>query len=156
MSMCIVQNDSIVGWRVHPAMLYDGKENSGICLEYILNIHGIFLNHASNWIYWFISAKKLMKLPSWFRTSMYKSLLMLGTWSHHSKYSFYSAWIFSMNTWKVYTRHIPSIYISDVCCSSLASIPQASWSPKCAWMSKTFTFCWFFQFWLLKVFWGRL
>ena len=112
--MCSVQNDSFAWLCVHPSMLYDGKENSEICLGYILNIYGIYLKYASNWIHWCIGAKKMMKLPSWVRTRMYLSLPMLGTWKHHTKCSLYSAWIserYIPGIYQVYTYHMSSAAI---------------------------------------------
>ena len=55
-----------------------------------------------------------MKLPSWVKTSMYRSLPMLGTWYHHSNCSFYSAWIsewYIPGKYQVYTYHVSAAAI---------------------------------------------
>ncbi len=75
------QNDSFAGWRVHPSMLCDGKQNSG-WLGYTLYMYGICLENFINLDWLIISAKKMMNLPSWVRTCMYRSPPMLGTWYH--------------------------------------------------------------------------
>ncbi len=81
MSICSVQKDSVAGWGVHPSTLYDGKENSGICLEYILSMHGICQEYSTIWIDWLFLQRKWQNCnhDSWVRSWMYRSLPKRGT-----------------------------------------------------------------------------
>ena len=63
------------------------------------------------------------------------------------KMHFYSAWIsdrYIPGIYQAYTRYIHIISLLLPSCGP-------SWSPKRPWMSRTWTFCWSFPFWLLKV-----
>ena len=112
---------------------------TGIYRVYAWYMPGIFII----WIDWFIGAKKLMKLQSWVRTRMYRSLPRRGTWNHPSQCSFIQH-EYLTGICQAYTKYIHVISLLLPSCG-------LSWSPKHAWMSRTWTSCGFFLFWLLKV-----
>ncbi len=114
-----------------------------ITIGYDRDIPCLYMVYAINTQQWIYSAKIVMNLQSCVRTCIYISLPGRGT-------SFYpSNCIFTQHKYltgicKAYTRHILII-------SHLQPSCWPSWSPKSAWMPRTWTFCGSFQFWTLKV-----
>ena len=105
-------------------MSYEGKENSVIWLGYTVSIHGICQHYSTIWIDWLINAKKMMQLS---QNSHVQNNTSAGDMISSLKMNF----LFSMNIWQVYTRFIPSIYISHLSCSHLAGLPGLPSAPGC-------------------------
>ena len=128
MSMCSVQNNAVAGWRSHPSMLFDGKENSGIWLGYTVYMHGICQLYLSfglidlsvqrNW--WNCNHESELACTDHFQGGGHEIIPQ-------------NAVLFSMNIWQVYTRHIPSIYMSYLFCCHLAGLPGLPSAPGCLW-----------------------
>ena len=83
MGICSVHNDFVVGWRVHSWKLNGAQEKNGKWLIYTIDMLGTCQDYTTIWFVSytsFISAKEIIKLQSWLRTRMHRSLPGALTW----------------------------------------------------------------------------